>query len=137
MADATGASSSSTDIGRLVEAGAFTEGLSDLHKHVGKIDMKQAVENLRATEATTGVSDKQAPTSSVFDNSAVDQDRYIAELIAAKRRIESLEQTVAMYRSELDVLKELVGKDRHLVEKDLQEAYRQCDDTMVNLLRRP
>ena len=82
MADATGASSSSTDMGRLVAAGAFTEGLSDLPKHVGKIpDMSQAVKNLRATEATTGVSDMQAPTSSVFDNSAVDQDRCVAELI--------------------------------------------------------
>ena len=129
---------SSTDIGPLVTKGVFTAGLSELHKSVKQgTDMKQAVQDLRAMEAVTGVADQEMPVNTTFDNETANQNLYIAELVSARNRIQALEKMLRLYREELDQIKEIVGKDHLQVAADLRDAHQQCEQQMVELLRKP
>ena len=129
---------SSTDIGPLVTKGAITAGLSELHQPVAKgADSKQLVEDLRSMEAVTGVTDKAMPVDTTFDNAKVNQDMYVAELVSARARTQALGNMLTRYRDELDQIKAIVGKDHYQVVADLKHAEQQCEQQLIELLRKP
>ena len=93
--------------------------------------------NVRTMEAVTGVADQTMPVDTTFDNAKINQNMYVAELVSARARIQALENMLVQYKDELDQIKAIVGKDHYQVAADLRDAQQQCEQQMIELLRKP